>query len=368
MRIMTIFGTRPEAIKLAPIVQLLNEKNIDNSVVVTGQHREMLDQVLKVFNIQPNHDLNIMQPNQTLVDITVKVIQETDRIIKKEKPDVVIVQGDTTSAFVAGLVAFYHKVHVVHVEAGLRTNNKYNPFPEEINRRLLSHLADLHFAPTARAREYLLREDISPEHIFVTGNTVIDALLWVAKQDIAFEDKKLKEIDFKGKDIVLLTTHRRENLEGGMDQIFSAVNKITADHPNVEVVFPVHLNPVIKNLADEYLAENKQVHLFSPFSYTDMVKVMKLCKLVLTDSGGVQEEAPALGKPVLVLRETTERPEGVEAGTAQLIGLDSVDIVRATNELLNNSHSYQKMAKSVNPYGEGTAAQKIVSTLVEQYS
>lgn len=368
MRIMTIFGTRPEAIKLAPIIQLLNKQKISNSVVVTGQHREMLDQVLKVFGIKPDHDLNIMLPNQTLVDITAKVLLETDKIIKKEAPDVVIVQGDTTSAFVAGLVAFYHKVHVVHVEAGLRTNNKYNPFPEEINRRLLTHLADLHFAPTQRAREYLLREDIKPEYIFVTGNTVIDALLWVAKQDITFEDKKLKEIDFKNKDVILLTTHRRENLEGGMDQIFSAINQITADNPKVEVVFPVHLNPVIKNLADEYLANNKQVHLFKPFSYTDMVKVMKSCKLVLTDSGGVQEEAPALGKPVLVLRETTERPEGVEAGTAKLVGLDSQDIIDATNDLLSKTGDYRKMAKAVNPYGEGDAAQKIVDTLVKQYS
>ena len=367
MRIMTIFGTRPEAIKLAPIVQLLNKEKIDNSVVVTGQHREMLDQVLKVFNIKPDHDLNIMQPNQTLVDITVKVLQETDRIIRKENPDVVIVQGDTTSAFVAGLVAFYHKVRVVHVEAGLRTNNKYNPFPEEINRRLLTHLADLHFAPTERAREYLVCEDIKPEHIFVTGNTVIDALLWVADQDIAFANKELTKIDYK-KDIILLTTHRRENLEGGMDQIFSAVNEITKENPSVEVVFPVHLNPVIKNLADEYLADNKQVHLCDPLSYTDMVKVMKACKLVLTDSGGVQEEAPALGKPVLVLRETTERPEGIEAGTAKLVGLESKDIIKATNELLSDSSSYQKMAKSVNPYGDGRAAQEIVKTLVEQYS
>lgn len=368
MQIMTIFGTRPEAIKLAPIIQLLNKKKIKNSVVVTGQHREMLDQVLEVFGIRPDHDLNIMLPNQTLVDITVKVLQETDRIIKKEKPDVVIVQGDTTSAFVAGLVAFYHKIHVVHVEAGLRTSNKYNPFPEEINRRLLTHLADLHFAPTQRAREYLLREDIAPEHIFVTGNTVIDALLWVAGQEIAFTDKRLSKIDFSSRDVVLLTTHRRENLEGGMDQIFSAVNQVTEQNPNVEIVFPVHLNPVIKNLADEYLAQNKQVHLLPPLSYTDMVKAMKACKLVLTDSGGVQEEAPALGKPVLVLRETTERPEGIEAGTAKLIGLDTADIVEATNELLSDSNSYMKMAQAVNPYGDGRAAEKIIDILAEQYS
>lgn len=368
MRIMTIFGTRPEAIKLAPIIQLLNKNKVSNSVVVTGQHREMLDQVLTVFNIKPDHDLNIMQPNQTLVDITAKVLKETDRIIKKEKPDVVIVQGDTTSAFVAGLVAFYHKIHVVHVEAGLRTSNKYNPFPEEINRRLLTHLADLHFAPTGRAREYLIREDVSPEHIFVTGNTVIDALLWVADREFGFEDKELEKIDFAHKDIILLTTHRRENLEGGMDQIFSAVNQITKQNAKVEVVFPVHLNPVIKNLADEYLATNKQVHLLPPFSYTDMVKVMKACKLVLTDSGGVQEEAPAFGKPVLVLRETTERPEGVEAGTAKLVGLDSNDIVKISNDLLNNPKAYEKMAKAVNPYGDGKAAQKIVDTVIEQFS
>ncbi len=367
MRVMIVFGTRPEAIKLAPIVLELNNRKLDSCVVSTGQHREMLDQVLDIFNIVPDFDLNIMKSKQSLTSITSSVLVETAKIIEKNKPDMVIVQGDTTSAFVAGLAAFYQKIPVAHVEAGLRTNNKYNPFPEEINRRLLSHIADLHFAPTDGAGHNLIREGVDSANIFVTGNTVIDSLLYVAKKGISFNNTNLSKVDFSNKDIILLTTHRRENLDGGMEKIFEAINRITKENTNVEVVFPVHLNPVIGELAKSKLGNNNSVKLLEPLDYTDLVGVMKRCKLVLTDSGGIQEEAPALGKPVLVLRETTERPEGIEAGTGILVGLDTENIVKNTNELLNNNHQYNKMAKAVNPYGEGNSAEQIVDILVEKF-
>lgn len=366
MKVLTVLGTRPEAIKLAPIILELDSKRVNSCVVSTGQHREMLDQVFDIFSIKPDFDLKIMTNNQTLTSITNKVLIELANLLEKERPDVVIVQGDTTSAFVAGLAAFYQKIPVAHVEAGLRTNNKYNPFPEEINRRLLSHIADLHFAPTDGAKQNLLDEGVDSANIFVTGNTVIDSLLYTAKKDISFNNANLNELDFDNKDVILLTTHRRENLDGGMENIFEAINRITKDNKNVEVVFPVHLNPVIGELAKSKLGNNSSVKLLEPLDYTDLVGVLKRCKLVLTDSGGIQEEAPALGKPVLVLRETTERPEGIEAGTGILVGLDTDNIVNNTNELLTNNDKYNKMAKAVNPYGDGNSAEQIVDILVDK--
>ncbi len=297
MKIITVFGTRPEAIKLAPVIKQLNLEKIDNIVVSTGQHREMLDQVLEIFDIKPDYDLGIMSKVKNLSEITNQVLIGLDEIILKEKPNIVIVQGDTSSAFVAGLAAFHNKIKVAHVEAGLRTYNKYSPFPEEMNRKLLSAIADYHFAPTESAKRALIKEGVDEKTIYVTGNTVIDALNAVSAKEIPFMDKKLKDIDFINKDIILLTTHRRENLDTGMQNIFDAINEITKDNPDVEIIFPVHLNPAIGEHAKNVLGHNSSVHLLEPLGYTDLVGVLKNCKLVLTDSGGIQEEAPAFGKP-----------------------------------------------------------------------
>ncbi len=367
MKIISVLGTRPEAIKLAPIILELNKRGLTNSVVSTGQHKEMLYQVLNLFDITPTVDLNIMTTDQSLTALTSKILTGLDKVLQKEKPDLVIVQGDTTSAFVAALVAFYHKIKVVHVEAGLRTNNKYNPFPEEINRRLLSHIADLHFAPTIVSKQNLLHEGVNPDDIFVTGNTVIDSLLITSGTNIPFNNPELKAVQFDKKEVILLTTHRRENLDGGMEKIFEAINRITKANPTVEVIFPVHLNPAIGKLAQSVLGDNKAVRLLEPLDYTDLVGVLKRCKLVLTDSGGIQEEAPALGKPVLVLRETTERPEGIDAGTGILVGLDINSIVNNTNDLLNNTQRYNSMAKATNPYGDGHSAARIADIITRRF-
>lgn len=362
-KVLFALGTRPEAIKLAPLIIECKKEGLKTVIVSTGQHKEMFDQVLEMFEIKTDYDLGVMRKAKNLSDMASQVLTGMHDIISEEVPDVVVVQGDTTSAFVSGLAAFHCKVKIAHVEAGLRTYNKYSPFPEEMNRKLLTSLADFHFAPTESAKEALLKEKVDEDGIFVTGNTVIDALKIVSEKALSFNDKNLEKIDFTKKDIILLTTHRRENLDKGMQNIFDAVNKITEVHPNVEVVFPVHLNPAIGKHAIEALGDNKSVHLLSPLQYSDLVSVLNKCKLVLTDSGGIQEEAPALGKPVLVLRDTTERPEGVEAGTCRLIGLETKDIISNTNELLNNAEAYNKMAKSINPYGDGTASKKIVSVL-----
>jgi UDP-N-acetylglucosamine 2-epimerase (non-hydrolysing) len=362
-KVLFALGTRPEAIKLAPLIIECQKEGLRVVIVSTGQHREMLDQVLEVFEIKPDYDLRIMGKVKNLSDMASQVLVGMHDIIAEEEPNVVVVQGDTTSAFVSGLAAFHCKVKIAHVEAGLRTNDKYSPFPEEMNRKLLTSIADYHFAPTQSAKQALLKEGVDEDSIYVTGNTVIDALKIISKKELPFVDKNLEKIDFTNKDIILLTTHRRENLDKGMQNIFDAVNKITEDNPNTEVVFPVHLNPIIRKHANNVLGDNMSVHLMSPLQYSDLVSVLNKCKLVLTDSGGIQEEAPALGKPVLVLRDTTERPEGVEAGTCRLIGLETKDIINNTNDLLNNAEAYNKMAKSVNPYGYGTASKKIVAVL-----
>jgi UDP-N-acetylglucosamine 2-epimerase (non-hydrolysing) len=363
-KVLIAFGTRPEAIKLAPVILELKKQNIDIVTVSTGQHREMLDQVLDIFNIKPDYDLFIMSEAKNLSEMASKILVGVDEIINNENPDVVVTQGDTTSAFVSGLAAFHNRVKIAHVEAGLRTYNKYSPYPEEMNRKLLGSMADYHFAPTANAKNALLKEGIDEKSIFVTGNTVIDALEIISEKNLPFNDRKLEAIDFENKNIILLTTHRRENLDSGMKNIFDAINQITEMNTNLEIIFPVHLNPVIGNLANNELRDNKSVHLLDPLSYSDLVGVLKKCKLVLTDSGGIQEEAPAFGKPVLVLRETTERTEGVDAGTCKLVGLETDKIVAETNELLNNQDKYQDMAKAINPYGDGTASKKIIEVII----
>lgn len=362
-KVLFALGTRPEAIKLAPLIIECKNEGLKVAVVSTGQHREMLDQVLELFEIKPDYELGVMNKVKNLSEMVSKVLVGVDEILNKENPDYVITQGDTSSAFVSGLAAFHNKVKIAHVEAGLRTYDKYSPFPEEMNRKLLTSLADYHFAPTKSAKNALLKEGVDGDSIFVTGNTVIDALKIISKRDLPFVDKNLEKIDFIKKDIILLTTHRRENLDKGMQNIFDAINKITEDNPNVEVVFPVHLNPAIGMHAKDVLGNNKSVHLLEPLQYSDLVRVLNKCKLVLTDSGGIQEEAPALGKPVLVLRDTTERPEGVEAGTCRLVGLNTRDIISNTIELFNYPEKYNKMAKSINPYGDGTASKKIVAVL-----
>jgi UDP-N-acetylglucosamine 2-epimerase (non-hydrolysing) len=348
---------------MAPIIAELRKRNIPQAVCVTGQHREMLDQVLEAFDITPDHDLEIMQSGQTLEQITSRSLEGLTAVIKQEKPSFVLVQGDTTSAFAGGLAAFYHQIPLGHVEAGLRTHNKYNPFPEEMNRRLLSSLADVHFAATDQARDNLLAEGIAADSITVTGNTVIDALLHITKGERPYENESLAKLDTTGKRIILVTAHRRENLGADMQQIFAAIKRLANDFADLLFIFPVHLNPTIQAAAAEAFASSANVFLTSPLGYSDLAQIMKRSYLVLTDSGGIQEEAPALGKPVLVLRQTTERPEGIEAGTAKLVGTDTEAIYQAANELLTDEEAYAKMAKATNPYGDGTAAQRIVSVI-----
>ncbi len=364
MKIMTVVGTRPEAIKMAPLVRALQEtEGIESILCVTAQHRSMLDQVLDLFSLTPEYDLNIMKPNQTISMITAAVLKGMDEVLEKEKPDMVLVHGDTSTTFATALACFYHQIAVGHVEAGLRTYNKYSPFPEEINRVLTGHIADLHFAPTLRNKENLLREGISEQNIIVTGNTVIDALLQVAAKPYEFEDKVLSSLDFEKKRVVTVTCHRRENLGEYMDNIFGAVARIAKEFPDVEVVYPVHLNPRVKESAERNLGGISNVHLIQPLTYQPFVNLMAKSYFILTDSGGVQEEAPALGKPVLVVRKETERPEAVAAGTAKLAGVDEEDIYAMAKELLVDSAAYERMAKATNPYGDGHACSRIVEAL-----
>ncbi|MFW5686915.1 MAG: non-hydrolyzing UDP-N-acetylglucosamine 2-epimerase, partial [Halanaerobium sp.] len=323
-KIMAVFGTRPEAIKMAPLLkELKKNKNYQLVITVTAQHREMLDQVMSLFNLEADYDLDIMQDRQTLSGLSARIIKKLDGILREEKPDLLLVHGDTSSTFIGALTAFYNQIEIAHVEAGLRTHNKYSPFPEEMNRQLTGVLADLNFAPTGKAKENLLLENTEAEKIFVTGNTVIDALLSVVNENFQFEDKLLKDLDFKNKKVILLTAHRRENLGEPMENIFKAVQQLTEEIDRLEVVFPVHLNPVIRELSRKMLAGNKQIHLIEPLDYLPFANLMARVDLVLTDSGGIQEEAPSLAKPVLVLRDTTERPEAVAAGTVIKVGTDS---------------------------------------------
>ncbi|RKO65627.1 non-hydrolyzing UDP-N-acetylglucosamine 2-epimerase [Desulfofundulus salinus] len=369
LKVLTVFGTRPEAIKMAPLIKELqrHSNRVLCRVAVTAQHREMLDQVLHLFRITPDHDLDIMRPGQSLFDITRRALDGLEQVIAQERPDLVLVHGDTTTTFVAALASFYFQIPVGHVEAGLRTGDKYSPFPEEINRHLTAVVADLHFAPTATARDNLLREGVAPEKIFVTGNTVIDALLATVDPDYRFSNAGLAGIDYRRRRVLLVTTHRRENLGEPMREIYLALRDIVALYPDVEIVFPVHMNPAVRGVVQEVLGELPRVHLIEPLSYQPFVNLMNRCYLVLTDSGGLQEEAPALGKPVLVLRNTTERPEAIRAGTVRLVGTTREAVYNETRRLLEDAAHYRQMAEAVNPYGDGRASRRISQAILYHF-
>ncbi|QHN50511.1 UDP-N-acetylglucosamine 2-epimerase (non-hydrolyzing) [Geobacillus stearothermophilus] len=361
-KVMTIFGTRPEAIKMAPLVLELQKQSewIEPIVTVTAQHRQMLDQVLDLFGIRPDYDLNIMKDRQTLAGITTRALEGLDDIMRKVKPDLVLVHGDTTTTFVASLAAFYHQIAIGHVEAGLRTWNKYSPFPEEMNRQLTGVMADLHFAPTKKAYDNLIGENKKPESIFVTGNTAIDALKTTVKDDYRHDI-----LDQIGNDrMILLTAHRRENLGETMRGMFRAIKRLVETYDDIQVVYPVHLNPAVREAAAEVLGDDPRIHLIEPLDVFDFHNFAARAYLILTDSGGVQEEAPSLGVPVLVLRDTTERPEGIEAGTLKLAGTDEETIYRMASELLTNRSEYEAMAKASNPYGDGQASKRIVDAIL----
>ncbi len=361
IKVMTIFGTRPEAIKMAPLVLELQKQPeyFESIVTVTAQHRQMLDQVLNIFNITPDYDLNIMKDRQTLIDVTTRGLEGLDKIMKEVKPDIVLVHGDTTTTFVASLAAYYNQIPVGHVEAGLRTWNKYSPYPEEMNRQLTGVISDLHFAPTAVSAENLLRENKVKEAIFITGNTAIDALKTTVRKE--YHHEILKKI---GDDrLILLTAHRRENLGDPMRHMFKAIKRIVSEQKDVQVVYPVHLNPVVREIAAEILGNDPRIHLIEPLDVIDFHNFASRSFLILTDSGGVQEEAPSLGVPVLVLRDTTERPEGIAAGTLKLAGVEEERIYELANELLTNPAEYEKMAKATNPYGDGNASSRIAKAI-----
>ena len=365
MKVITVFGTRPEAIKMAPIVKQLDlHSEIESVVCVTAQHREMLDQVLNLFKIEPDYDLNIFKKGQSLTDITIGSLKGLEDVIKKENPDVLLVQGDTTTVFSGALAAFYQGVKIGHVEAGLRSGNIYSPYPEEANRKLAGTITNFHFVPTERNRQNLLNEGYKDDDIYITGNTVIDALQYAVKNDYVFDDPLLDKVDYSRKRVILLTSHRRENIGRPMENIFKAIKDITNLYNDVEVIFPVHLNPKVREIANRILGGNPSIHLVEPLEYEPFTNLMAKCHLVVTDSGGLQEEAPTLGKPVLVVREETERPEGVESGTARLVGTKYEDIFKNLDILLREKEEYEKMAKAVNPYGDGRAAERIVETLL----
>ena len=361
---MTVFGTRPEAIKMAPLVKKLNEDpEIESVLCVTAQHRQMLDQVMELFELTPDYDLNIMKPNQTISMITANVLTGLEPVLQKEKPDMVLVHGDTSTTFVTALASFYQQIPVGHVEAGLRTYDKYSPFPEEINRVLTGHIAELHFAPTERNRQNLLAERISDDDIIITGNTVIDALLQVADKPYEFEDETLKSLDFVNKRVICVTCHRRENLGENMEQIFTALRDIACEFDDVEIVYPIHMNPKVREIAGRIFGEKENIHLIEPLQYQPFVNLMAKSYFIVTDSGGMQEEAPSLGKPVLVVRRETERPEAIEAGTVKLAGVERDTIYAMAKELLTNKEAYDSMAHAANPYGDGTACDQIIAAL-----
>lgn len=367
-KIITIFGTRPEAIKMAPLVKELERREgIESKVCVTAQHREMLDQVLELFDITPDFDLNIMKDKQTLTGITNRVLEGLEEVFDAERPDMILVHGDTTTTFAGALAAFYKQIKVGHVEAGLRTFNKYFPFPEEMNRKLTGSLADLHFAPTKGSKNNLLREGINENDIYITGNTVIDAMQHTVDEDYIFETDELNKIDFKNKKVIMITAHRRENWGEGIENICMALNTIVEENKDVELVYLVHLNPIVKDVVFEKLGNKERIHLLSPLDTKETHNLMNRSFMVMTDSGGLQEEAPHLGKPVLVLRDVTERPEAVEAGTVKLVGTDVAKIVEEANELINNTEAYNKMSKSINPYGDGLASKRIVDAILKYY-
>lgn len=363
LRIMSVFGTRPEAIKMAPLVrELAGREHFESLCCLTGQHREMLDSVMEIFRLRADYDLNIMQKQQTLSSITTRALLGMETVLDEAKPDLILVHGDTSTTFAGALAAFYHKIPVGHVEAGLRTYDPYSPFPEEMNRTLVGDIAALHFAPTAANADNLRREAVRGE-IFITGNTVIDAMKTTVRDDYRFTTDALNGLDFAGRRVIALTCHRRENYGQPMHDIFRAVREIVLTHPEVEVVYPVHLSPIVRDCAREELGGVERVHLIDPVDVEEMHNLMARCFFVMTDSGGLQEEAPAMGKPVLVLRRETERPEAVAAGTVKLAGVEYENIVRLANALLEQPEEYEKMAHAVNPYGDGNACRRIADAI-----
>ncbi len=368
-KIMLVFGTRPEAIKMCPLVKSLeNDERVEPIVCVTAQHREMLDNVLSIFDVKPQYDLNIMLHGQTIVDVSNKVLSGVDKIIKECNPDMVLVHGDTSTTLNGALAAFYNQKPIGHVEAGLRTGDIYSPFPEEANRKLTGAITTLHFAPTKSNQINLAVENIT-QNVYITGNTVIDALLSVIDSNHKFEDETINNIDFENKKIILLTTHRRENWGEPMKDIFAAVRELIEKNDDVDVIFPMHKNPLIRELANiSFEGVEDRIHLIEPLEYVDFANLMSKCYLIMTDSGGIQEEAPALGKPVIVLRTETERPEAIEAGTVKLAGIKRENIFKITDELVNNREVYEDMAKAINPYGDGQACKRIVDLIVEYFN
>ncbi len=364
IKVMTVFGTRPETIKMAPLVkELKSRKEIESIVCVTAQHRQMLDQVLNAFKIIPDYDLDIMKQGQTLTDITSRVLQGLDGVIKEVKPNIVLVHGDTTTTFAGALAAFYNQVAVGHVEAGLRTYNKYSPFPEEANRQFVGNIADIHFAPTEMSRENLLKEGKKNETIVVTGNTAIDAL-----QTTVCDDYNHEILDWIGNDkMIMLTAHRRENLGEPMRNMFRAIRRIIEKYDDIKMVYPVHLNPIVKQAAEEIFGNCDRIKLINPLEVIDFHNLLNKSFLILTDSGGIQEEAPSLGKPVIVLRDTTERPEGIKAGTLKLAGTNEETIYNMIEELISNKQEYEKMSKASNPYGDGKASKRIVDEIINRF-
>ncbi|PIC64048.1 UDP-N-acetylglucosamine 2-epimerase (non-hydrolyzing) [Sporosarcina sp. P13] len=362
-KVMTIFGTRPEAIKMAPLVLELEKhpNEIESIVTVTAQHREMLDQVLETFKIKPDYDLNIMKDRQTLIDVATRGLEGLDKIMKESKPDIVLVHGDTATTFIGSLAAFYNQIAVGHVEAGLRTWNKYSPYPEEMNRQLTGVIADLHFSPTEKSAQNLLNEGKNADRIFITGNTAIDAL-----QTTVDPEYHHPMFDQLGDDrLILLTAHRRENLGEPMRNMFRAINRLLDKYDDIQVIYPLHMNPAVREVADELLGDNDRVHLIEPLEVLDFHNFAARSHIILTDSGGIQEEAPSLGKPVIVLRDTTERPEGIEAGTLRLAGTEEETIFSLTDTLLSDNAEYEKMSKAHNPYGDGHASERIVESLLK---
>jgi len=365
IKVMSIFGTRPEAIKMAPLVkELESREEIESIVCVTAQHREMLDQVLETFYIKPDYDLNIMKQGQTLGDVTTRALKGLEEVIKEAKPDIVLVHGDTTTTFAGALAAFYNHVAIGHVEAGLRTYDKYSPFPEEMNRQMVDCMTDMYFAPTDLSKDNLLKENIDEKKIYVTGNTAIDAMSTTIKEDYTHP-----ELDWirENERMILLTAHRRENLGEPMRNIFKAIKRIIDEFEDIKVIYPIHMNPKVREVANEILSNCDRVKLIEPLEVFDFHNFQNKSYIILTDSGGIQEEAPSLGKPVLVLRDTTERPEGIAAGTLKLVGTDEEVIYQETKKLLTNKEEYNKMSKASNPYGDGTASKQIVDAIVNKY-
>lgn len=365
LKTITIFGTRPEAVKMAPLVRELQKRDeIENKVCVTAQHREMLDQVLELFDITPDFDLNIMKTKQSLTGITMRVLEGLEEVFEAEKPDLILVHGDTTTTFAGSLAAFYQQIKIGHVEAGLRTFDKYFPFPEEMNRKLTGAMADLHFAPTNGSKANLLREGINEKDIFITGNTVIDAMNFTVERGYVFNNPELSGIDFDNKKVIMVTAHRRENWGEGIQNICDALKDIVENNEDVEVIYLVHLNPVVRDVVYKTLENVPRVHLLPPLDTKETHNLMNRCYMVMTDSGGLQEEAPHLGKPVLVLRDVTERPEAVEAGTVKLLGTDKEHILNEAQKLISDEEEYTKMSRALNPYGDGKASARIADAIL----